>query len=625
MRRDTIDSASSHIARLLLLAAVAALAIWRLDDADTWWHLATGRYIATYRTIPAVDVFSYTATQRPWIDLQWIFQIGAYGPYQAVGISGLILSTAACAVATFVLLGVAARSSGTLSATFALTLALLAAHERFMIRPEICSFVLFASYLALFETRASSNQWLWLVVPLQALWVNVHGLFVVGLVLVWCYTAGRTVGLLVRKPRTDPALRRWWLVATGATAACLLNPYGVEGIKLPLTLLTRLTSSKDVFASIGEFASPFQGTMTPSVYAYVILIAVSAAALLLHGRAWRIDRMLAWSAFLVLSATARRNMGFFALISVPIVADGVAELQRRLTAFRRFEPYAPAARSVAAVTLSLALAVLIFWVVTNRFYWASGSLREFGLGISSIDFPMQATDFMDQAQVSGPLFNDLAIGGYLIWREFPTYKVFIDGRLEVYEDSFFARYAESLAEPTTFDAIAKQYDINSVLLFHAWPNRGALIRHLAGSEEWALIYFDETAVLFVRNRSENSAAAQAGALAIRQQLSGEVRPVADNAIPPSTSLVWPVHAPYAHLQKGNLLLLLQQWAVAAREFEAALRLRPDFLPARVALGYARWDAGEHDAARAEWRRVLATDPSFAPALEALQLAASREP
>src|ERR1700687_4418247 len=133
MRRDTIDSASSHIARLLLLAAGAALGIWRLEDADTWWHLATGRYIATYRTIPAVDVFSYTATQRPWIDLQWIFQIGAYGPYQAVGISGLILSTAACAVATFVLLGVAARSSGTLSATFALTLALLAAHERFMI------------------------------------------------------------------------------------------------------------------------------------------------------------------------------------------------------------------------------------------------------------------------------------------------------------------------------------------------------------------------------------------------------------------------------------------------------------------------------------------------------------
>ncbi len=624
-----VDRWLSRSATALLFVAVAVLAIWRLDDPDTWWHLAAGRYIVSTHTVPSLDVFSYTATQRPWIDLQWLFQVAAYAVQSVGGVSALILMTAALAVLTFAILYRVVAERGVLAATAVLALTLLAAHERFMVRPEIFSFVLFGLYLAVLEGDAANDRRVWLLVALQAVWVNVHALFAVGLVVLWSYVAGGSLRQMLRAGPAaavrDPRVRRWWMVGIAAVLACLLNPYGVQGASFPFTLLTRLTSEKAVYASIGELASPFTGQATPSVRAYEVLIAMSALSLLIDWRALRLDRLLAWVAFLALSASARRNMGFFALACVPIVADGLAVLGQWLATRRAAQRYLLPLRVAASTALTLALAVLIFLVTTNRFYWSFESRREFGLGVSAIDFPAGAVDFMGRNGVAGPLFNDLALGGYVAWRAQPPLKTFIDGRLEVYEEQFFAAYREALEQPAAFDALATKYDFNCVLLFHVWPNRRTLIYHLLTSNDWALIYLDEADVLFVRTRRENAAAARAGSVVIRQQVTGSGRAAGKDAPVQDLwrRLVWPLHAPHAHFQKGNLFINLQQPAAAIREFEATLRERPDFLAARVGLGYARWDGGQHDAARAEWRRALAVDPDFAPALEALQLAASR--
>src|SRR3990172_9033198 len=53
----------------------AMLAFRRLDDADTWWHLAAGRWIAGHRAIPPTDTLSYTVPDHPWINLQWLFDL----------------------------------------------------------------------------------------------------------------------------------------------------------------------------------------------------------------------------------------------------------------------------------------------------------------------------------------------------------------------------------------------------------------------------------------------------------------------------------------------------------------------------------------------------------------------
>ena len=622
MSLESFSRSATRVTVLLLFLAVVALAVWRLDDDDTWWHLASGRLIVAEHVVPTHDPFSYTASTRPWIDLQWMFQLALFGAYVVAGIPGVTLMTAACAVVVFAILYRIVRPAGRLAATSALLLTLLVTYERFMVRPEIASLVLFAWYLALLEAYPANGRWVWLIVPLQALWVNVHALFVTGLVLVFTYAVGRTLMWLWNRGDGALALRRLWCVAGGALAACWLNPYGTQGALFPLTLLTRFTTQKALYGIIGEFQGPFSSVATPAVRVYALLIVLTVATFVGRWRALRVDRLCAWAAFLALSIMARRNMGFFALVATPIVAEGLAGLGRFVTQRTAGSQWSRGLTVTTASVLSVALAALIFLVVTNRFYWSYGDRREFGLGVSSIDCPIGAVDFLERAQIGGNRFNDVSIGGYLIWRGAEAHKVFIDGRLEVYDEQFFARYVDALREPRTFDALAEQYAVTHVVLSHVWGNRRRLIEHLVNDERWALVYLDETVVIFIRNLPEYTRVAELGGGALRRQLAGDgtVAAAAATANGWLGSLVWPVHAPYAHLQKGNLLLLLDQTTVAGREFEQALAIHPDFHAARVGLGYALWSAGKPDAARAEWQRVLAADPHFGPALEALALA-----
>lgn len=629
----------------LLFAAVAAFAIRRLDDPDTWWHLAGGRYIATHGAVPMHDVFSYTAATRPWTDLQWLFDLALFGVYQLGGVAALILATAVLALLTFAILLLVTRHCGWVPATVALTLALLASQDRFVPRPEMLSFVLVAGYLALLEAYPGNRNWIWLILPLQVLWVNVHGVFVVGLILVGSYASGRTLATLLRRG-TDRAsahgalargaLARLWAVAGGAGVLCLANPYGVGGALFPFTLLTRISTEKGLYDNIGEFQPPFQGTMTPVLWCYVLLMAIPAASFLLRWRVLRLDRLLAWGAFLALSLMARRNMGFFALVAAPPAADALAAVGGWIVARRRWGAWARSGRAVVAAALGLALAGLIFVVVTNRLFWWMEESRQFGLGMSLIDAPIGAADFVERHDITGRMFNDLQSGGYLIWRGAPARPVFIDGRLEVYDEGFFARYRRALSVPASFDSLAEEYAFDYIILFHAWENRWPLISYLTNSEDWALAYVDATGVVFIRNRVENTPLARMVAPELARQLGhdGAAAPAQAaprSAAPRSTAprgiasswwqaLVWPLQAAQGHQQKGTILCVLGQYAAAVREFEAALRARPDFSAAWFRLGYARWALGDHNAARAEWRRALELDPGNEAARAALQQA-----
>src|SRR4030095_14362503 len=66
---------------LAALIVVAAFALRRLDDFDTWWHLASRRWIAQHHAIPYTDVLSYTVPTNEWINLQWLYDLLLYEIY----------------------------------------------------------------------------------------------------------------------------------------------------------------------------------------------------------------------------------------------------------------------------------------------------------------------------------------------------------------------------------------------------------------------------------------------------------------------------------------------------------------------------------------------------------------
>jgi hypothetical protein len=173
-------------------------------------------------------------------------------------------------------------------------------------------------------------------------------------------------------------------------------------------------------------------------------------------------------------------------------------------------------------------------VATNHWYALTGETHETGLGMFESNFHQRATAFFREQKLPGPAFNDLTAGGYLTFDE-PTGKgVYVDGRLEVYDTPFFAAYMASLGNVAAWRRDADARGIQSVFLFHRWGNRHGLLRALAGSGEWMLVYFDESAVILVRTRG-NEAVIDAA----RKAFSSTWRPATEKILAgPTASMPW---------------------------------------------------------------------------------------
>src|SRR5262245_21452373 len=168
-------------------ALTSIFAFRKLDDFDTWWHLATGRWIATHGSIPSTDTLSHTVRDHPWINLQWGFDLGIYLIH---GLGGPVALTWVCAagfaLAFTLVFFLVRRPIGDVAAAALVIVGILASQDRFAIRPEMLSFPRLAGVL----TVLASGRRLWLLVPLMVVWVNVHALFVIGVFAIVCAVAG---------------------------------------------------------------------------------------------------------------------------------------------------------------------------------------------------------------------------------------------------------------------------------------------------------------------------------------------------------------------------------------------------------------------------------------------------
>jgi hypothetical protein len=108
-------------------------------------------------------------------------------------------------------------------------------------------------------------------------------------------------------------------------------------------------------------------------------------------------------------------------------------------------------------------------------------------------YPVGAVEYLRAHPVPSGMFNDDHWGGFLIWSLWPEHKVFIDGRLDIYEyGGVLADYLPiARADQSTFVLLHK-YDIKSCLL----PREGPLVSKLAASPDWEEAYEDGNSVIF---------------------------------------------------------------------------------------------------------------------------------
>ena len=469
----------------------------QVASLDAGFHLSVGNSILAGDGWPETDRFTFTVNDHEYIDTSWGYQVSLALIERAFGAPGMVLFHVVLVLATFALLlftvGLAAGDQpGLLPLLF---LGVVAGEMRYEVRPELLSYFFLALVLYLLHRHAAGRSTpLWLLPMLFLVWANCHSLFVLGWVALACCLAGTWL----RDRRLDRPLLGWVAASVGVA---LINPYGWKGVIFPFTLGTRLAESNVFAQGIGEFQSPFDLPITAArpffpwapILAYLALFAIVVLTLLPLLRGRRYFSFLLALPFLYLSAQMVRNLPLLVVVCLPGAAWGLAS-SKLLRHWARDERVTNVLRPAVVAIVALAAVLLGLRLYNDAYYVDARRNDRFGLAWNRRALPIDATDYLQHAGLTGRGLNHLNFGGWLMWAGGEP--VFIDGRLEVIGEEFYGYYRNAFSSESGLEAAVRRYEIGWVIF--PFKVARSLLQRLSSDPRWRLVYYDPMAVIFVR-------------------------------------------------------------------------------------------------------------------------------
>jgi len=465
-----------------LLAGAGAYLIFlsigeiQLRDSDTLWQIRIGQWIIEHGAVPTTDVHSFTRFGAPWMSSSWLSQVLYAISYGSLDWAGPVILTSlaiGATVAIFIYLLDAYVDPA--RAIFLVTLALLMSATHVLARPHMLAFPFMVTFLGgLMAAADRSKAPSWLLLPVLALWANLHGGFVLGLALIgpiglealWCAE---------RKHRVALALR-WALFGIAALAACCCTPYGWN------TLLgaAKILSLGKLLTMIWEWMPANFGTWTFFEFALLGLIGLG----FYRGLTLSVPRIILLLGLIDMALAHARNIEIFAFIVPLVLAKPLAEqLGTLLTGTAAVREGQPRSHLVVLA----ALGIVVAGSTSTQAFVAH---RPFSF--LQIQMPVAAVDVLQKRQAQR-IFSTAPFGGYLVSRDI---KAFIDGRAELYGEQFVLDYFDAVMAKDV-DILLRLFDtyrIDATLLAPDLPAT-KVMDHLAG---WKRLYADDIAVVHVR-------------------------------------------------------------------------------------------------------------------------------
>ncbi len=496
---------------ILIVFGGAGGAPYLLRDSDTGWHIRTGQWILENHRVPHADLFSFSRPGAPWFAHEWLTDAIAAWIYNWGGLAGLVLVSLLLVSLTSALLFRLVRGkcrNDFIALVFA-TLAMVEYSLHWLARPHLVTGLFFVVFLLVLDRLDRKFTKLWLALPaLMVVWTNLHGGFLAGLVLVACYAAGALLTALFEASASGrvEALKRagrFGLVGGLCALSTILNPYGF-GLHPHLWDLVTDPLTKSL---ILEF-QPFRfGSSEGTLVEFLILAGAFGAFESLRRKEFTPALMFVGWCHIALGSA--RHLELFAFVTAPLAAAGLDDLLVRLQTAPVADGVRRAARTLAnagaefrkmdrAWRLHVVSALGLAAVAAGL--WATAPAPAFRSEFDARHFPVHAVDRLGAALGSHRVFSTDQWGGYLIYRLYPSIRVFADGRSDFYGAGFVQSWVDATQAKRGWEDLLARFDIDAILL----PVDLPLVSVLKQSARWQVAYDDGTAILFYRSAARCS-------------------------------------------------------------------------------------------------------------------------
>lgn len=467
---------------------------WNLTGYDISWHLKAAQDLYESGSFPTRDHDSYTAEGKNWNQHSWLggfLYFIAHSVFETKGIEGLTIFTKICTVVLSFGLAFAMtqRTAYSLFMAFFVSIAI----HPLTPRPHVFSPLLAILYFHLvfysswYPREAVSYKRIapyLFIFLLSALWINLHGEFVIGLLIIIC-VAGAALCRAYRKDRSE--MNDAFLFVS-AMCGFMLNPHGVGGLLYPFNAQTHPSFDWNPLTLFGKYSN----YDTKEIVLYSALLFIAAAIL------WK---------------------GNFSRPRTQETRSPSNEVGRPSAA----EWWFAIACTLLAVRYIRMTWVLIFPIMTTAHYYLarySGGMKNGNWLLSiptfllllffpmreiqnnpAFDKPVKAIQFIKNLGIEGNVFTLSIWGGDLIYALNPQVKVFIDGRLQLYQGQIIEDYLSILSGKENACTLLEKYGTDVVLL----PNESPLIHTIAPHQDWARIYTTthETLYMKIHGNEEN--------------------------------------------------------------------------------------------------------------------------
>jgi len=466
-----------------------------LGDADTGYHIRAGEYIIDNLNVPSHDLFSHVTPPLEWTAHEWLSEVILALIHRATGLTGVVVAMAILIAFVHVILLRFLRVSGISIIVAACIVALSAGASiiHWLARPHIFSLLLILIWYIILDTyQYKKKNYLYLLLPLMLLWVNLHGGFIAGFMLFAVYIAGNVLMAIFRKEERyekTSKIKTLSIYFILCLLITLVNPKGYEILLFPFKLI----SNTFIMDHVSEFLSPNFHTDLRFEYMLILMILVFGVSVL---RLNAIEIMLVLL-FTHMSLYSARYIPLYAIILSPILGRQIDNLlqefrERRL--IKRILAVSDRTAKTDSMTKFNPWAIMTVIVLTLMVFTGQVTYE-----FDKKKLPVDAVQFMQQDNLAGNMFNNDEFGDYIIYAAWPQYRVFFDGRSDMYGKEKMKEYFRIMGIEKGWEDVLTKYNITWII----FNTKSPLSSFLLEKDDWKLIYSDKVANIFVRSIPEN--------------------------------------------------------------------------------------------------------------------------